>query len=566
MEFFDKFKRNKNQPQRKKAESIEKKHKTQQRGLETGMRIEEHVLKRVYANAIQNGTFVVPSQITSIEMFALSNLKNLKTVVMHKDIKYIGQNAFSNCSNLTSVKGLEDASQLRVVTGFSECEALKSITLPDNVECIEFEAFLGCKNLTDINIPYGCWGVSRRAFAGCESLQNIQLPATMEVINEEAFAGCKNATVVFLEDDKKLMAEYIEEQKDANVELYGEDYDESQVIEDMEMNEMESSEATLPKPTLEEKIQLYEDFNIRYRIIDIAGEKFFWPARPLEVLAHAFSGVKEVISTSESKLRSVIESGYKGKVSIAYPENNQLVSIDLSIIEQSKQDKLRQTRQNYYSQFLIPEGGTESWLINCEKNHYNVQGCAGKVIWEMPIFEDAKISVVDFTQPTLNSSRYTQEDEEFCTSVTFHKKEIIVGHKDGPHEYNRQYSIYYPYGARFDTQILIQAGIALSSLMDTARDLSPTSENQSQLELIEQKQKQIIELFLNGTNNPNAIMDIMSDENLMLSPISNTIKVAKYHKDYLPYFSGPLFDDFKKLEEYRKQQAAKKENESKEKD
>ena len=52
-----------------------------------------------------------------------------------------------------------------------------------------------------------------------------------------------------------------------------------------------------------------------------------------------------------------------------------------------------------------------------------------------------------------------------------------------------------------------------------------------------------------------------SDENLHLSPISKTIKIAKYKKDYLPYFSDPLFADFKKLKEYQKEQAAKKQKE-----
>ena len=565
MEFFDKFKRKKNQSHQRKAESIEEKRNKQQYDYKIGMRVENDILKRVYEHALQNGTFIVPDHIKSIDMFAFSSLKDLKTVVLHKDIKRIAQNAFLNCSNLVEVKGLEDADKLKVITGFSGCESLKTITLPESVECIEYEAFLDCKRLTDINIPYGCWGISRRSFAGCESLQTLQLPATLEVINEEAFAGCENASIIFLEDDKKLLADFIEEQKKANQDSYGEDSDESQIDSEQEFDE-DSAEAEEPKPTLEEKIQLYEDLNIRYRIIEIAGEKFFWPSKPLEVLAYAFSGVKEVISSSESKIRSVVESGYMGKVSLAYPENNQLVTVDLGSIEQAKQDIKQQAREEYYSKFLIPKGGTTNWLINCEKNHYNVQGYAGKIIWEMPIFEDAKIEVADFTQPKSSTSKYTKDEEEFFTSFTFHKKEIVVGHKDGPSEYNRQYSIYYPFGARFDTQMLMQAGIALSALIDTARDLAYIPENQEQLNLITQKQKQIIDLFINGTKDPNAILDIMSDERLHLSPISKTTKVAQYQKDYLPYFTEPLFDEFEELEEYRKEQASKNENKPKEKD
>ena len=108
-----------------------------------------------------------------------------------------------------------------------------------------------------------------------------------------AFAGCKNATIIFMEDDKQLLSEYMNEQRQMNAELYDEDFESNQQYADTE----DDPDAMPPKPTPEELAQYYDDFNIRYRIIDIAGEKIVWPSNKLTVSQDAFHGVKEIISS-----------------------------------------------------------------------------------------------------------------------------------------------------------------------------------------------------------------------------------------------------------------------------
>lgn len=536
MDLFDEFKKRKSSSENR--QSAKEKFNRQQTDKSLGMSIRGETLNLVYEHAIKGGTFIVPKNVHRIGMFAFSRLKNLETVILHDNVNYIGEGAFRYCENL------------------------KNIELPFGIEVISSDAFLECSSLEKITLPYGCWSIGRNAFAGCGNLQLIQIPATMELIESEAFAGCTKANISFLEDGKILLSDYINEQKAINRELYGADFENQESSMEFDGSEGEPP----PPPTLEEKAQLYDDFNIRYRIIDIAGQKFMWPHKPLEIRSNALSGVREIFTHSESKSKAIMDSGYKGKISLVCLDDNRVISIDLKAMTYYEEELKKQKREKFYSQFLIPAGGTTNWLINCEKNHYNALGYSGKTIWEMPIFEDAKIEVVDYTQPKSSSNKYAKEYDEFFTSVSFHKKEIIVGHKDGPQEYDRTYSVYYPYGARFDTQMLIQAGIGLSALMDTARDLPDTAENQEQLKLIALKQKQIIDLFLNGTNNPNAILDIMVDENLILSPISHTVKVAKYQKDYLPYFTSPLFSDLKEFEEYRKNRKSNNPNQPKQKD
>lgn len=559
MEYFDKFKRGK-QANKKNQMSAQERAEQQRKDESLGMAIRGDVLTKVYPKAIINGVFVVPKNVRRIDMFACARQNSLKKVIMHDGIVYIGKGAFNDCENLEEVQGLETANNLHAISGFEGCKSLKKIPLPQSIECFEFEAFMENSSLQDINISDKCWGIARRAFAGCSSLNLIEIPAGIESINEDAFAGCKNATIIFMEDDKKLLSEYMNEQRQMNTEFYDEDFEGDQQYASDEDN----SDIRPPKPTVEELAQYYDDFNIRYRIIDIAGEKIVWPSNKLTISKDAFNGVKEIISSSESKLESAVKSGYMGKVSLAYPETNQLVSVDLASIDQFKKDQKEQKRKKYYSQFLIPPDGTTSWLINCEKNHYNIQGYAGTLIWESPIYNDANISIVDYTQPKSRSyDKYSREDEEFFTCVTFNKKEMVVDSIYPDHEYNRSYSFYYPFGARFDTNMLTQIGMALSVLIDTARNLKPTERNQEEIELIEQKQKQIIDLFINGTSDKNAVSNIMNDRKLHLCSPAKKVLPAKYKKDYLPYFNEPLFDDFKKLEEYINQQEEIQQNKEK---
>ncbi len=552
MGFFDNFYKKKPENNKRKKFNFNEEIENRRKAAETGMSIQNGILKRVYPKAVVDGTFIVPKEATSIGLYAFSRLDDLQTVVLHEDIKQIAQGAFQDCKNLVEVKGLENANSLNSISGFAGCVSLRQINLPQSIENIGFEAFLDCENLSQINIPSSCWSISKKAFAGCEKLQIIKIPAAAEVIEEEAFAGCKNATIVFLEDDKKLMADIINEQKAINTELYGEDYEEKN-----DGDGFDNLEEDEPRPTLEERIQMYEDFNIRYRIIDISGQKFFWQSGPLVVKSNAFASVKELVSISNSKLETAVQSGYKGKITLAYIDNNATISLNFKDIEKMEQIKKAQARAMYYSQFLIPSGGTTNWLLNCEKNNYHNNGYAGKLIWSQQIANDAMISVVDFTQPKSELYKYTQEEDEFYTSVTFVKKELNEDKRKELHENDKAYNIYYPFGARFDTDILTQIGLSLNILIDTARELADNDKNKPQLELIAQKQKQIIELFFNGTNNKDAVTSIMDDGNLQLLPSDGKVKLAKHNKDWLPYFTNSIFSDFEEVQEYRKNSSEK---------
>ncbi len=83
------------------------------------------------------------------------DLYNLKTLVIGKDVKYIGAEAFINNTSLQSLT-FEDGSQIESidVDAFKNCESLESIDLPISLQTMGMGAFEGCSNLVSIRMPF----------------------------------------------------------------------------------------------------------------------------------------------------------------------------------------------------------------------------------------------------------------------------------------------------------------------------------------------------------------------------------------------------------------------------
>lgn len=99
--------------------------------------------------------YEVPACIDSILSGAFYQRSQLKGVVLHDSIQYIGKSAFQNCTALSD-----------------------TVTLPSRCATIGESAFQGCTALTHILIPEGVVDFGHYAFAGCP-LQSLILPASI---------------------------------------------------------------------------------------------------------------------------------------------------------------------------------------------------------------------------------------------------------------------------------------------------------------------------------------------------------------------------------------------------
>lgn len=167
------------------------------------------IAKGKIAEVIQNpqeysGDIVIPSSVTydgidysvtSIGESAFSNCMNLTSITIPNSVTFIGSGAFLNCSSLTSITIPNSITSIEDVT-FMYCSGLTSITIPNSVTSIGGSAFMGCSNLTSITIPNSVTSIGSMAFYNCSSLTSITIPFSVWNIEYATFYGCSNLTSI----------------------------------------------------------------------------------------------------------------------------------------------------------------------------------------------------------------------------------------------------------------------------------------------------------------------------------------------------------------------------------
>ena len=120
---------------------------------------------------------------------------DIKTVIIEDGAASIGDYAFYECSNLTSVS-IPDSVTAIGNSAFKYCKTLTSVTLPGNIAALENSAF-AYTGLTSIIIPDGISSLGA-AFIGCKSLSSIDIPDSVTHISGGAFDGCSALTSIEL--------------------------------------------------------------------------------------------------------------------------------------------------------------------------------------------------------------------------------------------------------------------------------------------------------------------------------------------------------------------------------
>ena len=150
------------------------------------------------------GKSVIPDDgsVISIGDNAFYVCVNLTSVTIPDSVTSIGKSAFYNCSSLMNINVSENNQNYSSINGILYDKmktniihvpraVLGDIVIPSGVTSIEKEAFSGCTNLTSVTIPDSVTSIGERAFYYCDSLTSITIPNSVTSMGYNVFNGTK---------------------------------------------------------------------------------------------------------------------------------------------------------------------------------------------------------------------------------------------------------------------------------------------------------------------------------------------------------------------------------------
>ncbi len=137
---------------------------------------------------------------------------NIPEKVVHNGKTYtvvgIGDNAFYNCTDLTSVTIPNTVTRIGD-EAFFNCARIKEVVIPDGVTEIGTRTFYYCTALQSITLGAATESIGEGAFYNCYNLTEIAFPETLTSLGEWAFAYCTSVTSIVIPDNVTSLGDYV---------------------------------------------------------------------------------------------------------------------------------------------------------------------------------------------------------------------------------------------------------------------------------------------------------------------------------------------------------------------
>ena len=111
----------------------------------------EYIFAGVFENNNSIESVIIPEGVVSVASECFQNASNLKTVSLPSTLERIWPNAFTR-SGIESITIPEGVTKIEKGT-FYQCAQLETVELPSTIETIGESAFSECGNLTTITLP-----------------------------------------------------------------------------------------------------------------------------------------------------------------------------------------------------------------------------------------------------------------------------------------------------------------------------------------------------------------------------------------------------------------------------
>ena len=160
-----------------------------------------------FCSAYSLKSVIISEGLTKIGDYAFYDDTVLNSISIPASVTTIGSYAFYNTSLLTSVT-IADNSNLKKIDEYAfKYSGLKSISLPDGLECISAHAFEN-SDLESITIPGSVKTWGQYSFANCSELKSLTVSNGVKTIPNSAFYKCVYLSNVSLADSITSIESY----------------------------------------------------------------------------------------------------------------------------------------------------------------------------------------------------------------------------------------------------------------------------------------------------------------------------------------------------------------------
>lgn len=176
---------------------------------------EAYVIRKETGN--YEGDIVIPAKVAigvnfsveGIDANAFALMPNVTSVTIPETVKSLGFNAFRLCEGLqrVNISSLEAWCNLDIrdrlanpinIAGnlYLNGEPVSEVTIAGSAREVKPYVFQGLTTLTQLNLGEGISKIGANAFENCSNLTSVLLPESVDTIGMSAFAGCEKLTSI----------------------------------------------------------------------------------------------------------------------------------------------------------------------------------------------------------------------------------------------------------------------------------------------------------------------------------------------------------------------------------